>query len=223
MHGCVTATIGVLYNQLVVHFQPGARGDFLAAVIMEEFQDRGNSAVKHPSNYRKVHYDFNIDLYRNHLRIRIDDNGLIDNLMQIVFNSMYKNPLESYHDTDPMDHFYVRVIDCLSKDSADPAHYHYWVDFQYVNDLNWLRSYFIHFHGRHPKTEFWNAVQQNVERQLHWRSNPDLEKLSKLIDYERRFNLFDWNKTFNVAEFLQHSDPQTLLHPSNYSRTPFKL
>lgn len=210
---------------LCIHFESGARGDFLASVLLDSFTERNNGALKQP-NYLKIHNDF----YNNETRklkkyicIRIDDNKSINNLMQIVFNQFLKNPVSIVNGY--LDNFYTRVKECYysCRELIDPNDYNYWIDFSYINNLEFLKTFYLHIHNREITNSIIYKIEQNIQGQLHWKSVPQLEALSWLIDFEIRCNLLNWNKTFSLEEYLSHCNPKSLLNFSNYSYTPFVL
>jgi hypothetical protein len=92
---------------LLIHYQPGARGDFLANVLLGEFNSRKNIAMAQPK-YVKVHHvgvhlEFksipnngifeNYDVIKNFngIKIRIDPEINPVNLMIIEANHFIKN------------------------------------------------------------------------------------------------------------------------------------
>ena len=211
-------------KKIFIHYLPGARGDFLASVLLDSFADRGFGALCPPPDYIKTHHNFStneIIKKTKHICIRIDDNKSIDNLMQIMFNSFLKNPTPIVNNY--FDHFYARVIDCviIKKESIDTDNYDYWIDFSRVNDFTFLKTLYYHVHNKKMPNNTARCAIDNIRKQQCWRSTYDLEKLSWLIDFERKFNLFNWCKTFSVSEYMDHKNPKLLLNFSNYSVDKF--
>lgn len=210
---------------LCIHFEPGARGDFLASVLLDSFNERENGALKQP-HYLKIHYNFDkeeICKLKKYICVRIDDNKSIDNLMQIVFNQFLKNPTSIINGY--LDNFYTRVKDCYysRREILDPNDYNFWIDFSYINNIEFLKTFYLHIHNREITSSALDRIEQNIQLQLHWKSVPELEILSWLIDFEYKLNLFNWNKTFSIQEYMSHSNPKLLLALDNYSFTPFIL
>jgi hypothetical protein len=213
-------------KNLCIHFQPGARGDFLGSILLNDFVERSNSAV-HQSMYTKIHTDFDQianTLDRNkYTFIRIDANLSVDNLMQIVFNGFLKNPVPQLNDF--IDHFYTRTVDVFDrkKEIINPNNYDYWIDFSNLADINFLEDLYLHYNQFSIDVDLRQRIEQNLKKQISWRSQSELEKLSLLIDFEWKFNLFNYCKTFSIQEYMLCDNPTLLLTFNNYSSVPFVL
>lgn len=221
MNGSTILHTGNKKINLCIHFDPGARGDFLASILLDSFIARDNSALKSP-NYRKIHDDFHIEkpYLKKCICIRIDDNKSVDNLMQIVFNHFLKNRKKAVNEC--LDDFYEQIKGCHRRQlKSHPGDYDYWIDFSYLNNVEFLKALYLNIYNREILFPLIDSIEQNIQKQLHWKSNPELEKLSWLIDFELRCNLFDWYKTFSINDYITHLDPKSLLNFSNYSRVPF--
>jgi hypothetical protein len=217
-------------KNLCIHFEPGARGDFLAGILLDNIQERSNGAVTQ-SNYKKIHKDTQGFIvpenknYNNFNFIRIDDNHSTNSMMQIVFNQFLKNPVEVLDDN--VDHFYVRFVTCFSieKEVINSNSYDYWIDFDNLQNIQFLQDLYQHYHCDQkcliPQSI--ELIQNNLNKQVSWKTNQSLRKLSVLIDFEKRFNLFQWNKTFSIQEYMNSDSAQSLLKINNYSRDPFVL
>ncbi len=213
-------------KNLCIHFEPGARGDFLAGVLLDNIRERGNGAI-HQGDYKKIHKDieeFIVPANKDYgIFIRIDDNYSTDSMMQIVFNQFLKNPVEMLDDT--IDHFYVRIVTCFSveKEVINPSNYDYWVDFENLQDLQFLQDLYRHYHcdQKFLSPQSIELIKNNLDKQVSWKNDQSLIKLSTLIDFEKRFNLFQWNKTFSIQEYMNSDRAQSLLKINNYSREPF--
>jgi hypothetical protein len=215
-------------ENLCIHFEPGARGDFLAGILLDNIQERSNGAVKQ-SNYKKIHKDTQGFIVPENKKynnfIRIDDNHSTDSMMQIVFNQFLKNPVEMLDDT--VDHFYVRFVTCFSteKEVIDSNSYDYWIDFENLQDIQFLQDLYQHYHSNQKclNPQYIELIQNNLDKQVSWKTNQSLIKLSTLIDFEKRFNLFQWNKTFSIQEYMNSDSTEFLLKINNYCQEPFVL
>lgn len=210
---------------LCIHFESGARGDFLASVLLDSFNERDNGALNQP-HYLKIHKNFYKEekcKLKKYICIRIDDNKSINSLMQIVFNQFLKNPTAIVNGY--LDNFYTRVKDDYysRREILDPNDYNYWIDFSYINNIEFLKTFYLHIHNREITSSAIDKIEQNIQKQLYWKSVPELETLSWLIDFELRCNLLNWNKTFSIEEYLSHCDPKSLLNFSNYSFDTFVI
>jgi hypothetical protein len=213
-------------KNLCIHFVPGARGDFLGSVLLNNFLERQNGAV-YQSNYTKIHKCFEqvtSEFDKNkYTFIRIDANLSIDNLMQIMLNGFLKNPAPQLEDY--IDHFYTRAIDFFDRNTEiiNPNNYDYWIDFSRLSDINFLEDLYLHYNQYPMDNDLKHCIEQNLKKQALWQTQPDLKKLSLLIDFEWKFNLFNWCKTFSIQEYMLSNDPKSLLMLTNYSKEPFVL
>lgn len=193
---------------------------------MNNFIERSNGAV-YQTLYKKIHQNFEQSVKtldkNKYTFIRIDPNLSTDSLMQIVFNGFLKNPVPMLDDV--VDHFYTRALDCFDrkKEIINPNNYDYWIDFSKLNDINFLEDLYLHYNCCPMDIELKNQVEKNLKEQLSWHTDSRLEKLSWLIDFEWKFNLFYWCKTFSIQEYMNHNNPVMLLNLNNYSREPFVL
>jgi hypothetical protein len=218
---------GINKLNLCIHYQPGARGDFLASVLTGIFEERQNGALQSPRFYHKVHYDFENDAThktKKYICIRIDENYSTENVMQIVFNQFLKDPQELVNGY--IDNFYTRVQDCFYKrrEVLDRDDYDYWIDFSCVDNINFLKHFYSQLRCHSMPVELEQNAIANIQKQLYWKTTqPELEKLSWLIEFEYKLNLLNWNKTFSIQEYMAHNDPKSILVLSNYSSTPFVI
>ena len=204
-------------KNLTIHFGPGARGDFLASVLCDAWTERGSGALYSPKNYIKIHFLPIATMLENTTLIRIDANNDINNIMQISFNHMNKNIIESK--TSYIDQFYLYTVDLLKKDAADRMQqidYDYWLDFASLSDLTFIEEFYLTINSAPIDAKFLQIIAANIQIQLSWKNEPSLVKLSKLIDFENRFQLFNWYKNFNADNF-SYDD----LRLKNYSPTRF--
>ena len=213
-------------KNLCIHFVPGARGDFLGSVLLNSFIERSNGGLCQPV-YKKIHDHFEqvvATLDKNkYTFIRIDVNLSINSLMQVILNGFLKNPVVQLEDY--IDHFYTRSIDFFDRNTEiiNPNNYDYWIDFSSLSDINFLEDLYLHYNQYPMDNDLKHCIEQNLKKQVLWQTQPDLEKLSLLIEFEWKFNLFNWCKTFSIQEYMLSNDPKSLLLLKNYSREPFVL
>ena len=211
---------------ITIHYTPGARGDFLASLLLDSWMPDGlrlNTAWIKKSKYHKVHWINDPAKDLKYTKIRIDDNGVIDNIMQISYNHFNKNtipnPLDSY-----VDHFYQFTKDYIATNRQEVAHdnYDYFLDFSILSDIEFLEDFYLRLRSQPIDETFLRLIKENIDNQKLWTENNDLKKLSLLIDFENKFNLFKFIKNFSFDEFLS-GDPKEFLKLRNYSITPFDL
>jgi hypothetical protein len=128
---------------------------------------------------------------------------------------------------DTVDHFYVRFVTCFSteKEVIDSNSYDYWIDFENLQDIQFLQDLYQHYHSNQKclNPQYIELIQNNLDKQVSWKTNQSLIKLSTLIDFEKRFNLFQWNKTFSIQEYMNSDSTEFLLKINNYCQEPFVL
>lgn len=210
-------------NKFCIHFDPGARGDFLGSILTNSFVERRDNALSSP-NYLKIHHKFKeCTIPKNFTVIRIDDNKITDSIMQITLNSFEKNPTDMLK--DKIDHFYTRIKNVYYelKELIDPTIYDYWIDFRSLSDINFLKDFYYHFNGHEIDKNLLEKINNNINKQTNWKLSPELVSLSQLVDFELKFNLISWCKTFSIQEYMSAARPNELLTIKNYSRTPFVL
>jgi hypothetical protein len=111
------------------------------------------------------------------------------------------------------------TVDLLKKDAADRMQridYNYWLDFASLSDLTFIEEFYLTINSAPIDAKFLQIIAANMQHQLSWKNEPALVKLSKLIDFENRFQLFNWYKNFNADNF-SYDD----LRLKNYSPTRF--
>jgi hypothetical protein len=222
MNGLVIPATGT-NNKICIHFLGGARGDFLASVLLDTFAERLNGAVYQP-DYLKIHHDFNeVTIPNEYTVIRIDDNKSIDNIMQITANGFLKDPVTMLDDT--IDHFYTRIKDTHynRREIIDLDKYDYWIDFASVNDIDFLKDLYYQFHSQPISNSQLTCIEENISKQIKWQTVSGLQQLSWLIEFEIKFNLLNWCKTFSIQEYMSADNPESLLTIKNYSKEPFVL
>lgn len=204
-------------KNLTIHFAPGARGDFLASVLTDSWESRGdNGALRQPAQYNKIHFLSATEIPPNSVTIRIDDNNNIDNIMQIAYGHFTKNPVD--FKTTFVDQFYLFVVDMLLRNSSDnihQIHYDYWIDFSALSDIEFIKMFYFEIRAKPIDEVFASIIDANIKQQKCWKENPELLKLGELINFENKFKLFKHYKNFSIENF-SHDD----LILSNYSRTP---
>lgn len=223
MTGYTNQTIIKTKNKFCIHFDPGARGDFLGSILTNSFVERQYSAVSFPG-YLKIHHRFKEHtIPENFTVIRIDDNRITDSVMQITLNSFEKNPSELLEDR--IDHFYTRIKNVYHelKELIDPEVYDYWIDFRALSDIEFLKDFYYQFNGQAIDETLVEKINNNINKQPNWKSDLELVRLSQLVDFELKFNLMSWSKTFSIQEYMLATQPQALLTIKNYSRAPFVL
>lgn len=204
---------------LCIHFPPGARGDFLAGVLLDQIIERDNYAVRQPSNYKKIHFveDYSFLSDSNNITIRIDPNNNALNLVEIAYNNITKNKI-----TDPLDDIwdkiYLYIVDIINRDKLVinyKTNYDYWIDYSLLNNLQFVEDLYILINKTTPDKVLLQSAIENITKQP---SLPDdYKKLSNLIEFEIKTNLLGSNtRTFTCKEFINTTNFNDFLKLSKY-------
>ena len=121
-----------------------------------------------------------------------------------------------------VDHFYQFTKDYIETNRQEVVrdNYDYFLDFSALSDIEFLEDFYLRLRSQPIDDTFLRLIKENIDIQKLWTENNDLKKLSLLIDFENRFNLFKFIKNFSFDEFLS-GDPKEFLKLRNYSLTPF--
>jgi|694.fasta_scaffold04653_19 hypothetical protein len=206
--------------KLLIHFAPGARGDFLSSVLKDNWRPREFGALN-PPNYVKIHHinDQSVinNNYSNYIRIRINCNYNINNIMQIAYNHYLKNTIVL--ETSFLDQFFLFIKNFIMSDQSaeiDTTSYNYCIDFSLLSDLKFIEEFYLRIHNIPIDQEFLFLINDNIISQKLWTSETDLLKLSKLVDFEYRNRLFNWKRSFSLDDYLNSSQPDKFIQYQNY-------
>jgi len=209
---------------IMMHFPPGARGDFLGGFLLDNISERDNFAVHSPKfNYTKIHFPNSFDFLNSNesIKIRIDANFNAVNYIQIAHNHIVKNGPEVRLD-DSLDQHYMFIKDLIKRDKIVynyKAKYDYWIDFSALNDFDFLWDLYLLVNKTTPDSRLLDQALKNITQQIPIENNT--KKLSKLLDFEIKFNLLDQYRSFDYTEFINSIDYESLLKLSNYSKNKF--
>jgi len=210
---------------IIMHFPPGARGDFLGGMLLDCIVERDNFAIRHPptSSYKKIHHteDFTFLDDKSSIKIRIDANFNSVNLINIAINHILKNKPE-IELNDQLDQHYMYIKDIINRDQLVYTHkdrYDYWIDFSAINDYNFLYDFYKILNKTTPDEKLMSSAIKNINKQLSVPTN--YKKLSNLLDFEIKMNLLNLYRSFDYSEFINSSEPEQFLKLSNYSATKF--
>ena len=229
MSGYQLQTTGKIKRpNILIHNWEGARADFLGSILLDRFRESRDGRVSLPGaapKFIKIHDNQDIAIpekTQTRVIIRVDHNWNLSNIMQIIHNQFRKDnpdpnnpPLE-----DRLDHFYLRTkwwIDAQNNRQINRTHYDYWIDFSALEDLNFLKELYAIIRGTNIPNELLSLMQINLDNQTKWSDDHELIKLSALIDFELKFNLFHWFKKFTLSDYMATSDYVAYLKLQNYS------
>ena len=99
------------------------------------------------------------------------------------------------------------------------AQYDYWIDFSALNNFDFLWDLYLLVNKTTPDARLLDQALKNITQQIPIENNT--KKLSKLLDFEIKFNLLDQYRSFDFNEFVNSIDCESLLKLSNYSKNKF--
>ena len=213
---------------IVMHYPPGARGDFLGGLLLDTIQETKNFAVATPppGKYTKIHHCEHWDWLNkpDTIKIRIDSNNNSENLIRIAMQHLLKNTrTQLVYLEDEFDHIYVYIKDILNRDKECFLHkhkYNYWIDFSYLSDVDFLYELYMQINHTTPDNKLFKNALDNVTKQKTELSTKH-KKLAELLDFEIKLGLLDKCRSFTHTDFIESSDPAKFLKLKNYSNTPF--
>jgi hypothetical protein len=213
---------------IVMHYPPGARGDFLGGLLLDTIQETNNFAVASPppGKYTKIHHCEHWDWLdkSDTIKIRIDSNNNSENLIRIAMQHLLKNTrTQLVYLEDEIDHVYVYIKDILAKDRECVLHKHkydYWIDFSYLSDLDFLYDLYVQINHTMPDDKLFKNAVDNVAKQKTELS-PDHKKLAELLDFEIKLNLLNKYRSFTHTDFIASSNAGKFLKLKNYSDISF--
>lgn len=199
---------------LYLHYQPGARGDFLASVLLDNFTPIQLGRVSRPngSKYKSRHISDSFAFLDrpDTITMRIVTGPVEDGKwngtsiapgIQIVYNWMTKIP--GYFENDkhfgPMsliDRYYHCLHFFLLDDTLADTYkdrYNYRIEFASIDNLEFLESFRIKVMGEGITEKTRGPMLENLAIQKHWQDSADgevLEQLRILIDSELENGVF---------------------------------
>lgn len=205
------------HKDLLIHYQPGARGDFLASVLLGSFVERERNALK-GTDYKKIHH---IELHSNPHRwddvknfngakIRIDANNCPDSLVEIEVNHYIKNNVVSVTDINYYDIIYRAIVYHLNIESSiihqHKELYTHWIDFQSLKNINFLKKLYYEFNGKDIQHSLLGKIENNINNQINIAQDKKIVNLIKMIDFEMKNNYLNKTKYYNYLANLDNID-----------------
>jgi len=200
---------------LIIHYQPGGRGDFFAGAMYDTLKESNDGSIKRPTGtpYKNVHVvdDYSFLDTPDTVKVRIssglfDENNQwngssIEPSLQIAHNWFIKHaPLFArnphYKDMQLCEKYYHCVhFFCFYDMQGQPyrSKYDHWLDFKDINDIEFLNAFRLKVYGTSIPEETRIAMQQNIDRQPVWQKSDRaemIEQVRKLIDQELEQGIF---------------------------------
>ena len=212
---------------LLIHFQPGARGDFLANVLLGKFNSRKNIAMAQPK-YVKVHHvgfhlEFksipingifeNYDVIKNFngIKIRIDPGFNPVNLMTIEANHLIKNKDIEEFNLDDYDTMYRAASFFLNNEydslQKNKKYYNYWIDFDNLSNIEFLKNLYLEINGYEMQEDLLSKYKENISLQKNYLLDNKFRNLIKVLDFEIKNSCLNKIKYYNLLDNLNNIEP----------------
>jgi hypothetical protein len=216
---------------ILILFTAGARGDFLATVLLNgDIRTRpGNFfAVRPPLNgYIKCHNtdEVEFDNPKSDINIQIFPPSDAESLIQISYMDFMKNSSANmcYGET-LMEKYYFKIryiMDDHRRANQYTDFFHYRIDYKSLFDVKFLEDLYKNIWGV-PLTMSKDIIAENISKQKSWRHSEfskDLSILEKLIAYDLENNLLseEISKNFPFHDYMNSGGDDKFLNLDNYN------
>jgi hypothetical protein len=177
---------------LTIHYDPGARGDFLASILFSTIPkvNKQERVIINFKNYKKIHtatdYAF---LNEDGIKIKIAHNNNLDNLLQIAHFHHTKNvrflqkavadDLGTYEKI----YLFIKYIAEQEKIALNyKLQYNYWIAFENIHDIGYLENLYSTIHHSSMTNKLKKAAVENIQNQTIWTNRNDLLQYKNLAD-----------------------------------------
>lgn len=212
-------------KELLIHFQPGARGDFLASVLLDSFVEKETAALYGPV-YFKIHHigihdspnSLDDIIFYNGIKIRIDPCNNPASLIEIEANHFIKNHNRKKLTNDDYDVIYTAAARFLLEEqpTIQKELYQFWIDFQDLKDVEFLKDLYIKVNNQSMENSLLEKIVNNLSKQPDITKDPKLVNLVKLLGFEIENGCVGKTKYFNYLDNLENIDKY--LDVSNYQK-----
>ena len=187
---------------LVIHYDSGARGDFLASILLSILPqvNQNQRVVVQSSQYKKIHHGADYSFLNDSgTKIKIIHEHQLNNLMQISHLHHTKNA--DFLKTDQTDSLgeyekiylfikYISEQECIA--IKNKSKYNYIVKFQDLTDINYLKNLYRTINNAEMPLDIEMFTTNNVKEQSQWvdrTDNHQFKNLAKIIDFEIKNNI----------------------------------
>ena len=208
--------------KILVHYDPGARGDFLASILLQnDIIVRDNFAIHSPptDRYIKIHDVQDNFLFldqSDYTTIRIQLPKKLESLMQITHSHFLKNPTYINNNFSKYENYYYYLRYIISNELVAVTYknkYDYWIDYENLFDLNFIENLYLDIHKKSMSSELKTLTLLNINDQdrLNWKLLSDSDKLSKLLklikfEIESKTISKDYEHTFQIVDLINSKD-----------------
>ena len=215
---------------ILILFIGGARGDFLATVLLDGgISTRAGDffAVGPPSSgYIKCHNTHEVNFVDPKADINIQIIPPLDaeSLIQITYMDFMKNSSEPCYGETLMEKYYFKIryiMDDHKRANQYADFFDYRVDYKNLFDVEFLDDLHKKVWGI-PLTISKDIIAENISKQKSWRNSEfskDLSILEKLIAYDLENNLLseEISKNFPFHDFMNSGGDDKFLNLGNYN------
>jgi hypothetical protein len=196
---------------LVIHYDSGARGDFLASILLSILPkiNQDQRVIVQSLQYKKIHHGADYSFLNDSgIKIKIIHDYQLDNLMQISHLHHTKNA--DFLKTDQSDSLgeyekiylfikYISEHECIA--IKNKSKYNYIVKFQDLTDINYLKNLYRIINNAEMPLDIEMFATNNIQAQSHWADRTDnhqFKNLTKIIDFEIKNNILCTKKIPNA-------------------------
>lgn len=212
---------------LLILFNPGECGDFLAGLLNENLVVLSNGKCLE-TKYVKCHVlnDMIQGQYQHgsFTTILIDHKQNLDSILQITFNHYIKNQQIKlpYISGKDLDSIYGTCIDYMFEDyqeRKESLKFDYIIDFKDLFNINYLKRLFVEINQRTMPYWLLEKIRQYYQLQLDYKDFPGLCNIKKVLEFELENKLLQFQaiKYYNFEKEIHNIDK--FLDIKNYERT----
>lgn len=202
-------------DKLLIHFLPGSRGSFLAAILKNKFEELDNGEVKF-TWYKKIHHINHVNSMHTlqHIKDFIGTKILIypanttKNLIEINYNHLIKNQKVCVLEQCHYDSIYIASINYLLDEHdiilANKNLYDYWINFADLYSIEYIKEFYKELNKEEMPFLLEHKIQKNLAKQFNINDDYKLINLEKLLNFEITNNLLLHKKKFNYYDNLNN-------------------
>lgn len=216
---------------MLIHYPPGARGDFLASILLNSFNEKkfgGVMSNAQPNKYLKLHSFYDETKIKSFtdienfdgIKIRIDPGLNARSLIEIRANETIKNDKIPDFTIKEYDIMYISSLIFINNEYSElQKHkniYDYWIDYNQINNEEFLKELYSKINKKTIDQDLLEKVRQNIKKQRQFNQDNKMNNLIKLLDFEIKNDLLNKVKYFNMFENIDNIDD--FLNINNYQK-----
>lgn len=203
-----------------VYYHPGARGDFLAAILCDTLHKHNSQAkqVFRPGDYLKIHSMIGRTLPESTNLIYIAPESDLD-LLYIAHYHILKNKPRDGDIGDWYDQYEMElknVHQWVLDESFDEKQANYVIGFSLLGNPDALCDFYYAYHREHIGTEKNFLIKENILVQDPI-DDLNIFKIFSLFVYEKENNLLRCARNFSLNEFLESKSPYSFCNVNCYN------